>query len=205
MRGIVLLEENAGVRAEAKRRKLAVTAGAPAIAYAQTLVVGPGVAVPWDLVGAGFDYLERWDAAAPLWRYGVLAQDVGTAAEREQTRLYTLDLRVPLYEPGLLFLRQNEAAQSLLNVWRVEGAGRADGRLAFLRALCMVKPLFLALPRSWLTEAGAVQQSKRRVSGNVNLVHIEIAPGRSVCCRPDEVEEYKRRFAQLRATEGRRC
>ena len=166
----------------------------------RTAFVSPGVEVPWGLLGAGFGFLERWDAAAPLWRYGVLAQDAGTAAEREHTQLLTLDLRVPLYEPGLLFLRRSEAAQSLLNVWRAECAEGADERLAFLRALCQVKPLFLALPRSWLRErtGGAEPGRRQEPRPMTSLVHVEIAPGRSVCCRPEEVEKYRQMFAEAR-------
>ena len=54
-------------------------------AWQRALFVAPGTAVPWRLVGYGLHFIERWDVAAPLWRYGVLAKDVGSPAERERT------------------------------------------------------------------------------------------------------------------------
>lgn len=153
MNGLYLTQMNQGIISEAIARGLEVTQGSrPRIAYDSTLIVGSGVAIPWDLLDAGWGFLERWEAAAPLWRYGVLAADVGTDEERERTKALTLDLRVPLRAPELLFLRRCDAAEALLSAWVEESVGDAEPRLAFLRALCRVKPQFLDLPRSWLRE-----------------------------------------------------
>jgi hypothetical protein len=177
-----------------------------AISFDRTLLLGPGATVPWELLAAAWHFLERWEAAAPLWRYGVLAADVGTKVEQERTRALTFDLRLPLYASELLFLRQCDAAQALLDSWQAEQAGGAEPRLAFLRALHQTKPLFLALPRSWLKEgAGKPEAPRRPVGGMTKLVNVEIAPGRYVCCRPEEVEEYRQRFESYRVTAGRRC
>ncbi len=199
MNGLLLRQENATIAKQAKRAGLAVTVGEPSIAYERTLIVGAGVNVPWPLLDAAWDWLERWDCAAPLWRYGVLAQNVGGPSERERTEVITRDLRIPLYATELLFVRQSEATEQLLTVWQAEDG---DERLAFLRALYQVKPLFLALPRSWLSEVPVVQEERKKPSSMTKLVHIEIAPGRYVCCRPDEVEMYRQRYAQLAKRRG---
>lgn len=208
MKGIVLRRDDAVIRKEAKQHGLQVTiADEPTVPYKQTLIVGAGVDVPWDLVDAGFHFVERWDCAAPLWRYGVLAADVGSEGERERTRALTLDLRIPLYAQELLFLRWGDGTDALLAAWQSESVESTEPRLAFLRALCRAKPMFLALPRSWLLERPAVQVKEPRPHATpkrpkAGMVHVEIAPGRYVCCRPDEAEKYKQRFAALAA--GRR-
>ena len=204
-KGIFTTELDQDLISKAAKRGLLVTQGnEPRIAYEQTLIAGHGVDVPWDLLDSGFQFLERWDVAAPLWRYGVLAKDVGTTDERKRTEAVTLDLRIPLYAPELLFIRQSEAAGQFLECWRQECEGGANERLAFLRALCMVKPLFLALPRSWLKEGtGRAEVPRRPVGGMTKLVNVEIAPNRYVCCRPEEAEMYRQRFAEQRG--GRRC
>ncbi len=150
MKGIVILEPNQALITEAISRGLPVTlATRPSIAYVKTLVLGHGTAPPWNELEATWGFLDEWEAAAPLWRYGVNAGDVGTEEERRRTEAVTLDLRVPLYAPEMLFLRRSEGAERLLAEWMRESEG-SEPRLAFLRALCHVKPLFLALPRSWL-------------------------------------------------------
>ncbi len=199
MNGLLLLADNVLTRQEAKSQRLSVTvATEPAIIYERTLIVGSGVRVPWDLVPHGFAFLDRWEVAAPLVGR-VLAADLGTSGERERTQALLHDLRVPTYGE-LLFVRQCEAGEQLVTVWRDECAGGADRRLAFLRALYRVKPLLLALPRSWL-QGGitSFSQPRRQLSPTTQLVHIQVAPGRSVCCRPEEAEMYRRRFAQARA------
>ncbi len=201
MNGLLLRQDNEAISKQAKQHGLAVTVGEPSIAYERTLIVGAGVNVPWNLLDAAWGWLDKWDCAAPLWRYGVLAQDVGGPSERERTEAMTRDLRIPLYATELLFVRQCEAAEQLLAAWRAE-CGDGDERLAFLRALYQVKPRFLALPRSWLSEAVMMVEPRRRVGTMTKLVHVEIAPGRYVCCRPDEVDMYRQRYSQLAKKRG---
>jgi len=196
--------EDKTIQARAKRLKLDVTITDDwIIPYDQTLFVSPGTAVPWDLVPAGMGFMERWDAAAPLWRYGVLAADVGTPADRKRTEKVVRDLRVPLYAPELLFVRQSEEARRLLEVWQEETlrSAQSDNRLAFLRALYQVKPLFCALPRGWLVENRIQRPGRPRRHGGrarrrtaTPMVRVEVAPGRFVRCRPGEEEITKARY-----------
>ena len=169
-RGIVLLGADKTIQAQAKRAKLPVTIGELGPPpFEKTLFVAPGTEVPWDLLPAAWHFLERWDAAVPLWRYGVNAEDVGTPSERKRTEKIVRDLRVLLHSHELLFVRDNEAGRALMAAF-VEEAGEAgeqgsrgaegrEMRLAFLRALYRVKPRLCVLPRSWLA---AVQERSRQ-------------------------------------------
>lgn len=205
MNGILLRAESQIVRREAIRRKLAVEVGAPSIPFERTLIVGPTLTPPWGLVDAGFRFLDRWECAAPLAN-GLLAEGIGGPSDQERTRAVVRDLRVLVYCTDLLFLRQCEATERLVETWRAECESGGDERLAFLRALYLVKPLMLALPKTWLAQvspmpAPVVVNARAHVSGDNRLIHIQIAPGRSVCCRPEEAEMYRQRFA---AAAGRR-
>lgn len=196
MNGIVLRGGDGEIESRAKRHGLKVTiSDGWGIAYERTLIVSPGVRVPWDMIDAGFHFLERWDAAAALWRYGELAADVGGPADRERTREIVRDLRVPLYAPELLFVRQSEDGQRLMEAWQEEGG---DMRLGFLRALYRVKPLFCALPRGWM-ELARVDVSRRldrhaAPRTGITLVKVEVMPGRYVRCRPGDEEKTRARF-----------
>lgn len=194
MNGILLRAENGSVRREATRRKLAIEIGVPSVPFERTLVVGPSLTPPWGLVDAGFRFLDRWECAAPLVN-GLLAEGIGGPSDQERTKAITRDLRVLVYATDLLFLRQCEASERLVETWQAE-SDHGDERLAFLRALYLVKPLMLALPRSWIAESGPVVEASRpRIGVMTKLIHVEIAPGRYVCCRPEEAELYRERFA----------
>jgi len=210
MRGMLLRMPDVAAERKARGMGLAVETTAEwRIPWAQTVIVSPAVRIPWDLLDAGLYFVERWDAAAPLWRYGVLAADVGTQAERERTEAVCLDLRAPLFAPELLFVRDSEAGRALLRTWREECTPGWDERLAFLRALHVAKPMFCALPRSWLIDvqqrsqidARSVRPATRAAGG---LVRVEIAPGRFVRCHTGEEEKVKRMWAERLGPRGER-
>ena len=209
--GIVVDAANLGaVKGRAGRLGCEVVKGADwRPRWERTLFISgdAGRQVPWGLLGAGFHFLERWDAAAPLWRYGVLAETMGTAEERERTLAVTLDLRLLPYEPGLLFVRDSEAGRALLATWRAECRPGDDERLAFLRALHLVKPLFCALPRSWLAEEERRSKERQRrpaVATRRSLTTVEIAPGRLVKCFVGDEDKVRAQYAaQMGARHGR--
>jgi hypothetical protein len=93
----------------------------------------------------GFHLVGRWEAAIPLWDYTQLAESEPDSGDVDKTRAVIRDLRVPMYDHRLMFMRRCEATRRLLEAWEQEG----PGRLAFLRALYRVKPLILALPVTW--------------------------------------------------------
>jgi len=96
-----------------------------------------------------FKLLQRWQVAIPLWNYETLAAQVGTEEERERTKAVIRDLRVPLRDTRLVFMRRCAQTRELTNVWREELTNSTDERLAFLRALYRIKPVICDLPASW--------------------------------------------------------
>lgn len=102
-----------------------------------------------ELLGVGFRLLDNWQVAAPIWDYDQLAQHVGTPDDREKTKAVVRDLRVPVYDTRLIFFRRCLETQELYGRWLEERAGGGDEKLAFLRAVYLVKPLICALPASW--------------------------------------------------------
>lgn len=100
------------------------------------------------LIPLGFKFLDKWQIAVPLWDYRELAEGEGTEEERERTKEVIHDLRVPLYDTRLLFVRRCPETRALLELWENESGGNMD-KLSFLRVLYKVKPLILALPTTW--------------------------------------------------------
>lgn len=96
-----------------------------------------------DLILTGFGLLTRWQMAVPLLSYDILAQDIGTDEERQTAKATIHDLRVPLYDCRILFVRQCQETKRLFDLWQ-------DGtELTFLQALYQARPIINALPPSW--------------------------------------------------------
>ena len=195
-KGIVLSGPDKAIEARAKQGKLEVTIDeALPLAYDKTLFVAPGTGVPWDLLPAAWHFLERWDAAVPLWRYGTNATDVGTPSERKRTEKVIRDLRVLLHSVELLFVRDNEDGRALVAAYREELSPGGDVRLAFLRAFYRTKPRLCVLPATWLASV-AQGRAPPKMPKHSQLVQIEIEPGRFVRCRPENVEKVQEQFAR---------
>ncbi|MFH0902323.1 MAG: hypothetical protein V2A73_16955 [Pseudomonadota bacterium] len=223
MKALVIREPNKETQVRGQQLGLkVVVADGWSLHAPKTLFASPKATIPWYLLEAGFGFLDRWDVAAPLWRYGVLASDVGGPSEQARTKKICRDLRLLLYAHELLFVKDNEAGNDFLVTWLRELEGGAEPRLAFLRALHIVKPIFCALPRSWLQEVAGVAsqrevismppqrpvpaaavQGRRPPRPKGNLIQVELAPGRYVCCKPEEAEMYRERFAQMRRKRGK--
>ncbi len=215
MKGIVLRDGASGeadevITSRAKSSGLkVVVSNEYEIPYEKTLFVEAGTRVPFDLLPAAWYFLDRWDAAVPLWRYGVTAADVGKPEERKLTEMIVRDLRVLLHSTELLFVRRNGAGQSLMKAWQEECVKGEDRRLAFLRALYVIKPRLCALPTTWLIEArqfrGQSGWSRHQLRGSVRspnagkaLVTVELSPGRFVKVHAGDEEKVLAQFARQR-------
>ena len=127
--------------------KLGVTEGEGLdLPYPMTLLWNPKLRLRGELVPVGFHLLNTWQVAAPLWDYKELACHVGTDDDRECTQDVVRDLRMPLYDTRLIFVKRCGDTKALIDTWREE---EGDEKHAFLRALYKVKPLILALPVTW--------------------------------------------------------
>ncbi|MFA5054233.1 MAG: hypothetical protein WC565_09255, partial [Parcubacteria group bacterium] len=120
-----------------------------ALLYPKNMIWDGKTKMPPHLLAVGFNLLETWEAAIPLLSYEQLAASVGADADRQATLAAVRDLRVLLYEPGLMFLRDCPACHQLLERWKAERNG-GDAHLAFLRALYATPLLVCALPTTWL-------------------------------------------------------
>lgn len=128
-------------------------AGANGLPYARTLFWDADLPLRPELVRVGFGLLSTWEVAVPLASYQELAAHVGTPGARERTAAVVRDLRVPLYEPRLVFVRRCRSGEALLDAWQSERDSGDEPRLCLLRALYTVKPLVCALPVSWITKS----------------------------------------------------
>jgi hypothetical protein len=212
--GLVLRASDGTATLRAKKAGLGLTVtDSWDLPYVRTLFAAPGTIIPWDLIPAAMHFLERWDIAAPLWRYGVLAKDQGTPADQKRTEAVIRDLRVLLYAHELLFVRNSPDGLRFLETWRAEcGDGNGTGsdeRLAFLRALYLVKPLFCALPRSWLadlqkrSEQDARTARSRAMSHQQVMVRVQIGANVFVSCPEGQEQKTLERFARMRERSAR--
>lgn len=137
---------------ELRDSKLGVTEGDGAsLPYPMTLLWKPSLRLRGEMMPVGFHLLKTWQVAAPLWDYKELACHIGSEEERAQTKELIRDLRVPLYDTRLIFVKRCGDTRELIDQWNQE---EGEEKLAFLRALWKVKPLILALPVTWKGKMG---------------------------------------------------
>ena len=105
----------------------------------------------WAGVNAGgtdWNFTTRQDRLDAWWKYDELASRFGSNEERDRTEEIIHDLRVMVYDPRCLFIKRCTDTEHLIEMWAAE-RGQGSHKLAFLRALYIVKPLICALPISW--------------------------------------------------------
>lgn len=91
-----------------------------------------------------------WEMAAQLENRQRLANDVGSPAERARTLEVLGDLRLPVYQVGLLWVRKTAATEEVLSLWRGEVDAGADPQHAFLRVVYTHRVLLCTLPDDWI-------------------------------------------------------
>ena len=150
--GIVITDgdlSNAQTYIARASRYLEVVGGEMRLAFSRTLFWDGKCHLRLDLMPVGFHRLTTgWQVAAPIYSYTTLAKDLGDEEDRARTLEIVRDLRVPVYDPRLVYVRRCSDTERLMQVWEAEGGG--DERLVFLRALYIVKPTVCALPPSWI-------------------------------------------------------
>jgi hypothetical protein len=108
------------------------------------LLWNPEAELKHELILTGFKLLETWQMAVPLLDYNMLASDVGTEQERQATEAIIHDLRVPIYDTRVLFVRQCRETKKLFELWQ------DNSQLGFLQALYRSIPIVNALPPAWI-------------------------------------------------------
>lgn len=148
----IVVTGNMGVAVQWLGRELDVVLGEPRLAFPYTLIWNPSVRLKRELLPVGFHLLKTWEIAIPLKHYDTLACHLGTKEERDYTKSIIRDLRVPVYECGVIFAKRCPSVQKLLECWKSEQGRGNNSYLAFLRALYQIKPLVCALPVTWITK-----------------------------------------------------
>lgn len=121
----------------------------PILQWPKTLVWTPSKDPLVEAFPTAWELLDRWEALIPLFDYGTLALTLGSEADRVATKAVIRDLRVPVYDHRMMFLRRCPATEDLLSSWEDFSKDIQDRRLALMCALYTVKPLVMALPKSW--------------------------------------------------------
>jgi len=120
--------------------------------YSESLLWCTDAPLRAELVNVGLGLLDKWQVAVPLAGYEVehLAANVGTETDRATTAAVIGDLRVPMYDTRLMFVRRCDDTLALVELAQSEIAAGAHPQHAFLRALWKVKPVICALPAEWI-------------------------------------------------------
>jgi len=207
--GILIIgDKDKTIEGRAKAAKIPFNYGDfPAVPYDKTLIVESGTAVPFDLLPAAWHFLERWDAACPLYRYKATAEVLGNEKERRRTQEIVKDLRVLTHSVELLFVRNNDAGRALIDEWNEQHKPGYDKRLSFLRAFYIVKPILCALPTSWLSvvEYSNQQEIRRERRApiaprqGVPFVKVELEPGQFVKVYAGDEEKALKQYQERKA------
>ena len=80
----------------------------------------------------------------------MLAGDIGTAIDKARTLELIGDLRIPVYDPNLVWIRRTEATKEIVKFWCDELQSGADPRHAFLRAIYSRGVALCTLPANWI-------------------------------------------------------
>jgi len=117
--------------------------------YVKNLIWDGVSKLDYKLIPLGFSRLDDWQLAVPVLDMTTLAQDLGTEEEREQIKEVIHDLRVPVYDTGIIFARRCPQTEKLFKLWDPYEGNR---ELGFIRALYQSCPVFLTLPVNWRDE-----------------------------------------------------
>lgn len=129
--------------------QISIEYGDPHLPWTYTLIWNPQQVLRRELVPIGFHLLETWQVACPLLSYEKLANTVGSKGDQQRTKDIIHDLRVPLYNPNLIFVKRCDDTQYWIDCWLEESIDSTCQELALLRAIYRSRPLILALPATW--------------------------------------------------------
>lgn len=137
--------------------KLRISYDIPSVPFPYTVLWKPPARINPRAIEVGFSRLqsfeetdaERWEMLGMLASDTMLARDIGSDEERAKTDELIGDLRLPVYDTGLLWIRQTPATGYVMRVWANELAHGADEQHSFLRAIYSTRILLCTLPPQW--------------------------------------------------------
>jgi len=92
---------------------------------------------------------DAWELAAALVSTSLLAETIGSLEEQQKTLKAVGDLRLPVYESRLVWVRQTPAALKVVEAWAAELAAGGDEYHSFLRALYQNSAWLCTIPGDW--------------------------------------------------------
>lgn len=130
--------------------------GAPSVPFKYTLIWDSLQIVSERMINAGFlrildkeGIMEAWEIAACLLSHDTLASQVGDLEDQQKTEELIGDLRLPVYQTSVLWVRKTPVSEKVIADW-LEGLKElADSSHAFLRSVYINKPLLCTLPPDW--------------------------------------------------------
>lgn len=122
----------------------------PAMLYSENMIWSNGIGIKRELVSIGFKLLNNWQIVLPLYDYDILATHLGTDDEKSYVKSVIHDLRVPVYNTNLMFIRRCDETRELLNQWELEQKLVGNLSLSFHVAMYKIKPVLCALPTRWV-------------------------------------------------------
>lgn len=128
--------------------------------WPKTMIWDPEVPLRNELVPIGFHLLDTWQIVCPVFSYDQLACDIGENDDKKRTKDLIHDLRVPLYDSRLMFIKRCSDTQYLLDCWQEEQIDSNNQYHSFLRAIYRAKPLILPLPLTWTHKDLAYDEEK---------------------------------------------
>jgi hypothetical protein len=130
----------------------------PKLLWEYTMILGPKVATTANSVALGFmrlipeDDSTAWEMAAMLESHTRLIGDVGSIQEQHETMKIVGDLRIPLYNPGSVWVRRTSATVAVVDKWRGELEAGVNPQHAFIRAIYSQSVMLNTLPADWIGE-----------------------------------------------------
>jgi hypothetical protein len=134
-------------------KALEFSSGPIALPYRYTMLWKPSAQMTPRLVLIGFSQIVgekkgqlSWEMVARLVAGNKMARDVGTDEERAKTKALVGDLRIPVYDTGVLWARKTKATERLFRRWTKAIENGENETHAFLRALYAEGVLLCTLP-----------------------------------------------------------
>ena len=134
-------------------KALEFSSGPIALPYRYTMLWKPSAQVTPRLVLIGFSQIAdekkgqlSWEMVARLVAGNKMARDVGTDEEQAKTKALVGDLRIPVYDIGVLWVRKTKATEGFISRWTKAIKNDEDETHAFLRALYAERVLLCTLP-----------------------------------------------------------
>lgn len=120
--------------------------------FSENMIWSNAVKIKRENVIIGFKLLDKWQVAMPLYSYDKLAVHLVSDKNKDYCLSVLHDLRVPVYNTNLMFIRSCDQTKELLEQWQHEQELIDNPHLAFHVAYYKTKVLLNALPVSWILD-----------------------------------------------------